>query len=159
MTEPTGVSIRQAAAGDLEAVLAIERASFTTPWRRPTFASLLTRADTDFLVATGSGGLLGYTVVWTTRDESELANVAVSDDARRYGVGSSLVRAAVSAARDRGSRRVFLEVRESNVGAATLYARMGFTRVGVRRGYYREPVEDALVLALRLDGAESATGG
>jgi ribosomal-protein-alanine N-acetyltransferase len=159
VTVPSCGSIRRAGARDLEAVLTIERASFTTPWRRPTFVSLLTRSDTDFLVATAPGGVVGYTVVWTMGHESELANVAVSDGARRQGVASALVRAAVSVARDRGSRRVFLEVRESNAGAAALYGRLGFTQVGVRRAYYRKPVEDALVLALPLDGPESVPTG
>jgi len=79
-------------------------------------------------------------------DEAEIANLAVSDDARRGGIGARLLDHAIEAARDRKSRVVFLEVRESNAAARALYSSRGFEVAARRSKYYRKPVEDALVL-------------
>ena len=146
MTEDLG--IRPAAPGDLSRILEIEEFSFSVPWSEDTFRTVLARSDTDFLVATLDGSVVGYAILWSTSGESELANIAVAGDRRRMGIGSALAAAAVEAARRRGSRIVFLEVRESNVSAAELYRGMGFLEIGVRKGYYKKPVEDARVLAL-----------
>jgi ribosomal-protein-alanine N-acetyltransferase len=85
-------------------------------------------------------------VMWFVVDESEIANLAVTDDARRAGVGARLLDHALEAAQQRGCRVVFLEVRESNAAARGLYASRGFEVAGRRSKYYRKPIEDALVL-------------
>jgi len=85
-------------------------------------------------------------VAWFVVDEAEIANLAVSDEARRAGIGARLLDFAVAAADHRQCRVVFLEVRESNVAARALYASRGFQVAGRRSKYYRKPVEDALVL-------------
>ena len=90
-------------------------------------------------------------VTWVVTDEAEIANLAVRTDRRRTGIGQLLVEAAIAAATAGGARTVYLEVRESNVAARALYQRHGFTAVGTRPKYYRNPSEDALVL--RLDAA------
>ena len=79
-------------------------------------------------------------------DESELANLAVLPAARNRGIGGMLLKSALTAAEDRGSVEMYLEVRASNASAIALYTSHGFSEVGRRRGYYRKPVEDALVL-------------
>jgi ribosomal-protein-alanine N-acetyltransferase len=90
--------------------------------------------------------VLGYVVAWFVVDEAEIANLAVSDQARRAGIGARLLDHAVGAAEQRQCRVVFLEVRESNAAARALYASRGFEVAGRRSKYYRKPVEDALVL-------------
>jgi len=158
--------IRPATAADLDAVVAIERVAFTDPpWSRDSFAALLGDPYVLFLVATassptpvGPAPVIGYVVTSTVADEADLANVAVAADRRRQGIGRRLVDAAIDGARAAGARTMYLEVRESNLAAVQLYHARGFVPVGRRRRYYRQPVEDALILQLTLDGASAAPG-
>jgi len=139
--------IRPATTADVPAVAAIERAAFSDPWSPSSFATLLGNPAVEFAVAERGGAVLGYTVLWVAADEAELANVAVSAGARGRGIGALLVDGALAAAARRGAATVYLEVRESNAAARRLYASRHFAEVGRRRRYYRNPVEDALVLA------------
>ena len=155
---PTGAAIfvRRASSADLDAVVAIERAAFSDPWSRGSFASLLSDPRVFFVVgvdpAGGGGAVAGYAVAFFVVDEAELANLAAAPHVRRRGIGGLLLDAVIREAGRRGTRELFLEVRESNAAARALYASRGFAEVGRRRGYYRRPVEDALVLRLGLDG-------
>lgn len=147
---PAGLRIRPLEMVDLQRVIEIENSSFSTPWRRPTFESLLGRRDSDLIAAEGPYGLVGYAVVWTIVDQSELGNVAVARDQRGLGIGRLLVRTALDRATARGAEDCFLEVRESNVAARALYETCGFEVIGRRRRYYTRPVEDALVMRAHL---------
>lgn len=146
--------IRPATADDLEAIHAIERASFGDPWSRAAFAQALRAPEVTMAVAAPVSGpapalpsaLLGFVALRTMADEGEILNVAVAPAARRSGVGRALVRHALASAAAAGAFSVFLEVRPSNAAALTLYRSFGFVEVGRRHRYYRAPVEDALVL-------------
>lgn len=140
------VVIRSMTRADLAAVLEIERSAFPVPWTPATFRSLLRRRDAHLWVAERAGEVAGYAVVWMVLDQAELGDIAVTERARRRGIGTRLLEAVVAWLAERGVREVFLEVRESNVQAQRLYARHGFAEVGRRRGYYSKPTEDALVL-------------
>jgi [ribosomal protein S18]-alanine N-acetyltransferase len=144
------VQLRTLRPGDLDAVMEIEAAAFSTPWRRETFRSLLARGDTDMIAAVEEDRLVGYAVCWTVVDQSELGNVAVAPGTRGRGIGRRLVDATVERVRRRGARECFLEVRTSNEHARRLYEAMGFEVIGRRRAYYRQPIEDALVMRLEL---------
>ena len=135
---------------DLDSVHAIERTCFSTPWSRNTFANLLKRPDAELWVAEAEDRVLGYAVVWYMADEAELGNLAVEPDSRRRGLGRRLLERAIQAARRREAKRIFLEVRASNEAAQRLYERRGFRAMGLRRRYYRSPVEDARVMCLQL---------
>jgi ribosomal-protein-alanine N-acetyltransferase len=154
---PADVRIRGAVASDLPAVAAIERHAFSDPWSRRAFAELLARPDVHFVVAVRADGagpagaaVLGYAVAWFVVPEGELANIAVHPDGRGRGVGASLLDDVLRTAQSRAVTTVFLEVRESNAPARSLYASRGFHLVGRRRNYYRAPVEDALLLRREL---------
>lgn len=152
---PAGaVAIRPLREADIPAVMEIEVVAFSTPWRDTTFRGLLRRLDTDLFAAERGGRLVGYAAAWTVVDQSELGNVAVSPEARGLGIGGMLVDAVVERVRRRGAREVFLEVRESNLTAQTLYRGRGFSVVGRRRAYYQKPTEDALVMRLPLEETE-----
>jgi ribosomal-protein-alanine N-acetyltransferase len=142
--------VRGMEASDLDSVMKIESASFSTPWSRASFSNLLGRDDASLWVATVDGNVVGYAVVWYVLREAELGNLAVALGWRRHGVGASLLDWVLEKARGRGVERIYLEVRASNRGAQELYERHGFVYVGVRRRYYREPVEDARVMCLDL---------
>jgi ribosomal-protein-alanine N-acetyltransferase len=144
---PPGVEVRRLEERDVDAVVAIETEAFTTPWQRDTFLDLIDRPGLEILVLDdAASGILGYAVLWCIIDQGELANVAVKPEHRRRGLGSFLLARALDVARERGIKTVFLEVRESNEAALRLYARFGFTDVGLRRGYYDNPREDARVM-------------
>lgn len=154
MTDPVtprdraDVVIRSATVDDLPAILAIERASFSDPWSRSSFASLLERPRVYFAVAVERPArtVVGHVVTWFLLDEAELANLAVAPAARGRGVGGALLAAAVATAEARGITTMYLEVRASNNAALALYGSRGFREVGRRPSYYRRPVEDALIL-------------
>jgi ribosomal-protein-alanine N-acetyltransferase len=150
------VTVRPADASDVNRVSEIEKTSFTDPWSWSAFERLVVERDdrVNFAVAcTANGIVAGYVVAWFVMDEGEIANLAVAAEERGKGIGAALLRAAIAAARAREVTTLYLEVRSSNTAARALYASHGFMEVGRRRGYYRRPVEDALVLRLVLPGA------
>jgi [ribosomal protein S18]-alanine N-acetyltransferase len=152
---PVGLVLRPATAEDLDAVVMIERVSFSDPpWSRRSFASLIGDPRVRFSVACLPGGgapaVVGYVVIWLVADEAELANLAVAPDRRRRGIGQYLLDAAMAEAVAGGATSLYLEVRESNVAARALYGGRGFVAVGRRQSYYRNPAEDALLLRHRL---------
>jgi ribosomal-protein-alanine N-acetyltransferase len=149
---PRQLVIRAARRTDVDDVAAIERRAFSDPWSANSFRALFGNPLVHFAVAedTMTGRLLGYIVTWFVVEEGEIANLAVSDDARRTGIGARLLDHALDVARERAATVVFLEVRESNAAARALYASRGFEVAGRRAKYYRKPIEDALVLRRRM---------
>jgi [ribosomal protein S18]-alanine N-acetyltransferase len=147
---PDDVLLRPLVAADLPAVMTIERASFSTPWRESTFRGLMLRRDSNLVGAVRDGRLVGYAVCWTVADQAELGNVAVAPDERSRGTGRRLVEAILTIVRGRGARECFLEVRESNLHARALYEQCEFQLVGRRRNYYAKPTEDAFVMRREL---------
>jgi [ribosomal protein S18]-alanine N-acetyltransferase len=126
----------------------MERDCYSDPWPASSFTALPADDRICFLVARDSTTdvLLGFTVAWHVMDEGELANLAVAPQCRRRGIGRALLEAVTIDALGRGTSRLYLEVRESNLAARQLYADAGFEEVGRRKQYYRQPVEDALIL-------------
>lgn len=153
-----GVVVRGAAAGDLSAIAGIEAATFSRPWSRATFEGLLERSGAEVLVASADGSVVGYIVLLTGTGEAELANLAVSAGHRKRGVGEALLARAGEILPERGVRHLYLAVRASNEKAIRLYERFGFAGIGTHRAYYRDPSEDARVLALELSGPSGPAG-
>ena len=155
------LDIRRAVPVDLAAILRIERASFVDPWTEDSLATALSLDRMLVLVADeggealgdGAASLVGYVVALVVAPEAEIADLAVAPGARRRGIGQALLTRALDELREAGVRAVHLEVRESNLPARTLYESTGFRAVGRRKGYYRQPVEDALVLARAIGAA------
>jgi ribosomal-protein-alanine N-acetyltransferase len=142
----TTVVMRLAASADLARVVEIERASFSDPWSASAFRSALEEDRINFHVAVRDDVVVGYAVSWCVVDEAELANLAVVPSLRGQGTGAALLDRAMADARSAGCVVMHLEVRESNSSARALYASRGFEMVGRRKRYYREPIEDALIL-------------
>jgi [ribosomal protein S18]-alanine N-acetyltransferase len=142
-------------------VSAIEQVCFSDPWSEASFRQAIENPGVFFRVATeGAGGpVVGYVVAWFAGGEGEIANVAVALSTRGRGVGGMLLDAAITAAGDHGAEALYLDVRESNARARSLYDSRGFVEVGRRRRYYRRPAEDAIVLRREFgSGAGSKTG-
>ncbi|MCG8469696.1 MAG: ribosomal protein S18-alanine N-acetyltransferase [Gemmatimonadetes bacterium] len=139
--------IRAMHSEDLDAVMAIEHASFPSPWSATTLSNLLARENACLLAAVdGTDRVLGYAAVWFAGGNGELGSLAVAPSERREGLGGLLLTAVLDEARARGITHLFLEVRQSNWTAQRLYQRRGFEAVGRRRNYYKKPVEDAIVM-------------
>ena len=133
---------------DIDAVIAIEEASFTSPWTREMYLAELDNTGISFfyLARTPLGEIIGFCSFWRVLDELHLNNLAVAPEHRRSGVASALLQKVLGDGARFGAQRATLEVRSSNTSAQQLYERFGFTVAGVRRGYYSSPPEDALVL-------------
>jgi ribosomal-protein-alanine N-acetyltransferase len=139
--------LRQADIADLADVSTLERRCYADPWPPAAFTALPDNPRVFFAIARRQDGrLAGYAIAWYVLDEGELANLAVAPDARRQGIGRALLDAVIADAVDREVRELYLEVRQSNAAARRLYATYEFQEVGRRKGYYRSPVEDALIL-------------
>lgn len=148
---PAGIVVRPLVLEDIEAVVAIEREAFTTPWQPETFAGLIEREAVELTVMTDAAGdVVGYSVLWCILDQGELANIAITPDRRGGGLGAYLLRHVLDVAAKRGVEKVFLEVRASNDAALGLYRRFGFVEAGRRANYYEQPREDALVMVAAL---------
>lgn len=124
----------------------LERECFADPWSQQSIASELHNPLSLWLVAQEGQTLLGYVGSQTCLEETDMMNIAVSPASRRQGVARALIEALVSALRERGSKQLTLEVRASNGPARQLYESLGFFQVGLRKNYYRNPKEDALIL-------------
>ena len=136
---------------DLDRVVAIERAAFSDPWSRRSFEELLAKSHVRGIAVDGDDGTLaGYTLVALVAGEGEILNLAVDPAVHRRGIGRRLLHAALDLLRAAGTTSVFLEVRQSNRAAIRLYTKAGFQSVSIRRGYYRNPTEHAVTMALAL---------
>lgn len=150
---PTGFSVRQATEADLDALAAVEAASFGgEAWSRAQLADGLAAAGAHWWVPAGErpgSALTAYAAFQRAADEAELLRVAVIPRARRRGVGAVLVAAGLERLRTEGVASCFLEVAEDNRPALALYRRLGFRPAGSRPSYYRRGA-DALLLRVDL---------
>jgi ribosomal-protein-alanine N-acetyltransferase len=151
------VRIRPLTVARLDEVLAIERVAFSDPWSREMFRSeLMIGGGTYARLAERDGALVGYLCAVLVADEAHVGNLAVDPSERRQGVAQLLLDDLVEAARSRGARRVTLEVRESNENARKFYYKNDFIDIAIRKNYYRNPSEDAIVMLRTLPEGPSA---
>lgn len=144
---PDGVQReRFATLEDIPAIAVIERESFGDPWSEASFRGMFAHEGVIAIVSERDGGIVGYGIAWLVVDEAELVNLAVAPAARRAGVGARLLDAVLREVEARGGRTVHLEVRAGNVAAIALYQSRGFAAGARRKDYYREPVEDAVMM-------------
>ena len=127
-------------------VAELEKICFSDPWSESSIAYELTNPLSLWLVAVEDGRVAGYVGSQSVMGESDMMNVAVYPDFRRRGIGELLVRELVTALAEKGNYCLTLEVRASNTPAISLYEKLGFAQVGLRKNYYRNPREDALIL-------------
>jgi len=170
------IRIRVAMAEDIDAMTELDATCFSAPWSRASFeAELTTNQLAWYLVAeelvppcdaadsSGSavansytqedqvGILIGYAGLWAIEDEGHITNVAVHPDYRRMHLGSILVQTLIAETRKEGLKRFTLEVRVSNHAAIALYEKFGFVSAGVRKGYYEDNNEDAMIMWLEAE--------
>jgi ribosomal-protein-alanine N-acetyltransferase len=146
-----GVTLRPMRWWDVPAALTIESALFPDPWSEGTFWSELAGVPETrhYVVAERDGELVGYAGLFATRHTADVQTIAVAGHRQGAGLGAMLLTALLDEARRRAVAEVLLEVRADNATAARLYARFGFERIGVRRGYYQPGRVDAVVMRRR----------
>jgi len=150
-TSLENVTIELMKVEDLDQVMEIERLSFTNPWSKNSFFLELTTNDlATYLVAKVDGRVVGYAGMWLVVGEAHVTNVAVHPDFRKKGIGELLMRSLITIAKESRAKMMTLEVRKSNDVARNLYAKLGFEPVGIRRGYYTDNREDAVIMWMNL---------
>ena len=134
----------------LEGVAEIERLCFAEPWSQQALALLLQDANLGVIALDEQGTPIGYGGLLTVLDEGQITNIAVHPNFRGMGVGKAILEKLIFESENRGIREISLEVRQSNHPAKALYQSHGFEIAGVRKGFYRHPAEDGLVMILSL---------
>jgi ribosomal-protein-alanine N-acetyltransferase len=133
---------------DLQQVMAIETACFSSPWSRSNFLFELRSMGSCCMLARLGNKVVGYGIGWFVLDELHIMNIAVRPDWRRRGIGCKLLRFFLSTGEGKGCRRATLELRASNEAARKLYQQHGFRPVAIRKAYYRRPLEDAVLMVM-----------
>jgi [ribosomal protein S18]-alanine N-acetyltransferase len=139
---------------DLPQVESLDRDSFPTPWPENAFRYELTRNPhsvcwvAELPLAGKQTRIIGSIVVWLVVDEAHIASLAVDKAFRQHGIGSQLMAQALMLCLEGGARLAMLEVREGNLAAQKLYRKFGFEAVGIRKAYYQDTHEDAILMTL-----------
>jgi len=146
--------IRRMKEDDLPEVRTIEALSFSNPWSDNTFRGEIQNSSVSFpmvVVQRPGERVIGYILYWHIQEDVQVNNIAVHPDFRGRGIGEALMQHIIERVRKKGATFVTLEVRPSNTTAVTLYKKLGFEVLGMRKNYYTNPNEDACLMGLVLD--------
>jgi ribosomal-protein-alanine N-acetyltransferase len=136
---------------DIDQILTIEELSFATPWTKQSFENELhLNQFAVYLVLEKDGQIVGYCGMWLIVDEAHITNIAVLPEFRGQKLGEAILRMIMEVAKKRGAKSMTLEVRVSNTVAQSLYRKLGFMNGGIRKNYYTDNYEDALVMWVTL---------
>ncbi|MBT2681689.1 ribosomal protein S18-alanine N-acetyltransferase [Bacillus sp. ISL-35] len=145
------ITFRNMTVDDLDDVMAVEVNSFTIPWSREAFFNELTKNQfAQYLVVEVDQKVVGYCGVWIIVDEAHITNIAVLPEYRGMKLGEALMAKVMELAREMGALRMTLEVRVSNDRAQNLYRKFGFEEGAIRKQYYTDNMEDALIMWVNL---------
>lgn len=131
-------------------VAEIEESIFSVPWSKNAFKDSLELENTAFYVAIKEENVVGYCGVYKVLNSADITNVAVKKEERKKGVAEQMLKEAIKDAKNEGIKEIMLEVRESNEAAISLYKKNGFESITKRKKYYRNPVEDAIIMLLKI---------
>ncbi|HHW71115.1 MAG TPA: ribosomal protein S18-alanine N-acetyltransferase [Clostridiales bacterium] len=132
---------------DIDKVLEIEKLCFSVPWSEESFRLEIEKNRfARYLVVKHEGEVVGYGGMWLIIDEAHITNIAIHPNYRRRGIGRFLLISLMKEAVKYGIKSMTLEVRVSNYGAQALYSELGFVKGGIRKGYYGDTQEDALIM-------------
>ena len=148
------ITIRYMEPQDTEKVAYIEKNNFSEPWPESEFSKTLQDDKYIYIVAADGERIAGYAGCFVVLENADITNIAVDEEYRRQGIGYRLIELLSLKAADKGAESLFLEVRESNEPAKSLYEKNGFVKVGMRRNFYRKPDENAILMEKKLIGKE-----
>lgn len=151
-------TLAPADAGMLDDLAGIEAACFAHPWSRELLESELAREDAVILCALAAGRPVAYGSMRVVLDEGSIGNLACLPDYRHRGAGGMVLDGLLAAGAEQGARSILLEVRPSNTAAVRLYQSRGFSEIGRRKHFYRDPLEDAILMMRCLTGPISPEG-
>lgn len=147
----TTFKIRVATPQDIHAIYLLEKECFTIPWSFESLENdILNNDKATYLIAECGGKIAGYIGMWQIFDDAEITNIAVSKDFRRQGIGDSLVREICAVAKKKGASKMMLEVRETNRAAINVYAKNEFKGISIRKKYYEDTGENAIIMLKNL---------
>ncbi|MGM7724261.1 ribosomal protein S18-alanine N-acetyltransferase [Metabacillus sp. Hm71] len=145
-------AIRRMQIEDIEQVYQIELNSFTSPWSKESlYYELEQNLFAKYLVVEYEGQVVGYCGLWVIMDDAQITNIAVHPDYRGKKIGEALIKFAIQLSKEMNAKRLSLEVRVSNHIAQALYKKVGFESGGIRKRYYTDNQEDALVMWVNLE--------
>ena len=136
---------------DISQILVIENESFPTPWHRKIFELELNKPKTLHLVSKSGDRVTGYIISWMMYDEIHILNLAVHPEFRRRGIARELINKVIRHFHQKGAKSVILEVRINNKSAQNLYSKLGFRILRIRKKYYSDTGEDAIVMCMDLN--------
>ena len=157
---PAGYVLRRMTAADVEQVHDLDVRSFSLPWPKRSFEMEMQNPASQGWVITAppqgeeAPAVIAMALLWVILDEAHIATFAVDAAYRQQGIGAFLLASILETLKALGVQHVFLEVRRNNTAAQALYARAGFVVIDVRKGYYTDTHEDALVMMLTIPGAQ-----
>lgn len=131
---------------DLPQVAEIEKNIFSIPWSEKAFQDSMESENTIYIVAKEQDKVLGYAGMYCSFEEGNITNVAVDTSARRHSVGQDLIIDILNKGKEKGVTDFFLEVRETNYAAISLYEKIGFKESGIRKNFYEKPTENAVIM-------------
>ncbi|MDU2064188.1 MAG: ribosomal protein S18-alanine N-acetyltransferase [Sporomusaceae bacterium] len=141
------LNVRSMTEQDIDGVLAIEEVSFSEPWSRVAFEAEVAENDLAYyLVVEKDGEIAAYAGTWLILDEAHVTNVAVLPKYRQQGIGAVILKTLIERVKAQGAVRMTLEVRTSNTAAQNLYKNFGFEAKGIRKKYYSDTGEDAIIM-------------
>ncbi|MFP3324163.1 ribosomal protein S18-alanine N-acetyltransferase [Planococcus sp. SIMBA_160] len=145
MTAP--LKFRKMTIRDVDVVYEIEKNSFTLAWTKEAFEQeMLKNEFAYYVLAETEEGVIGYCGMWLVMDEAHITNIAISPQQHGNKFGEALMKEAMDQAKARGAKLMTLEARVSNIAALNLYKKLGFQNGGIRKGYYTDNQEDAIVM-------------
>ncbi|MDN5709453.1 MAG: ribosomal protein S18-alanine N-acetyltransferase [Planococcus sp. (in: firmicutes)] len=146
------VKFRKMTIHDVNEVYEIEKQSFTLAWTKEAFEQEMLKNEFAYYgLAETQERVVGYCGMWLVMDEAHITNIAISPKERGRKFGEALMREAIETAKAQGAKLMTLEARVSNIAALNLYKKLGFQNGGIRKGYYTDNQEDAIVMWVNFD--------
>jgi len=145
--------LRKMRKDDIPYVKETENLSFTNPWPEAAFKGEVENPGISFpyvIVLKGEERIVGHIIYWQIKEEVQISNIAVHPDFRGLGIGEKVIRSIMAKIKKEGVSYIFLEVRPSNKTAVALYKKLGFQKLGLRKNYYHNPIEDAIIMGRSL---------
>lgn len=147
----TQINFRLMTIDDIKDIMTIEKASFAIPWTYEAYYNeVMLNKYAHYIVLEVNHTIIGYCGLWVIIDEAHITNIAIDPQYRGQKLGEALLRQVMLIALQKGAKTMSLEVRVSNYVAQNLYRKLGFQNGGIRKGYYTDNHEDALIMWVRL---------